>query len=334
MSRSIKFAVLLGGILGAWSCAPYGTAEQPPAATEVKQATADEIAAWIKNLDDPRYRTREEATQHLLAAGEPALETLLVVANGDRPEPADRAIWILRRVGRSRDNDLAMAALGRLVQLQNRPAIVAKAESDLAERSISACQQRLGPLGAEIESQLAPIDIATMAPVLIVRLGDKWQGTTDDLRQLAQLRHIRHFRLEGFPISDDVVKLFAEKEKLAYLQLVNTKVTPDAVDAIKVKHPETSVLVRNQALLGVSAANHPAGVMVTSVRPGTAAANAGIVEGDIIATIDGHPLPDFDRLTVRIAQHRPGDKIDVEIIRNNERMKLIPVLGSWAGQEQ
>jgi serine protease Do len=72
--------------------------------------------------------------------------------------------------------------------------------------------------------------------------------------------------------------------------------------------------------------------LVTDVRPGTAAATAGIVIGDVIATIDGHSLPDFDRLTVRIAQHQPGDKIDVEIIRGEKKMKITVTLGSWAAQ--
>ena len=61
-------------------------------------------------------------------------------------------------------------------------------------------------------------------------------------------------------------------------------------------------------------------------------AAAGIVPGDVIATIDGHALPDFDRLTVRIAQHRPGDTVDVEIIRGEERKKLAVTLGRWTDQ--
>ena len=296
-------------------------------------AKADEIAGWIKNLDDARYLAREDATQHLLSAGAIAFDPLLVVANGDRPEPADRAVWIMRRQGRSRDSDLALAALDRLVQLQNRPVIVAKAEADLAERSVALCEQRLGPLGAEFGMQIEMVDPPNVAPVLTVRLGEKWHGVAEDLRPVSQLRQQRHFRLEGKAIGDDVVKMFAEKEKLAFLQLVNTKVTPDAVDAFKLRHPDATVHVRNQALLGVSAENHAAGVRVMTVQPGTAAAAAGIVPGDIIATIDGHQLPDFDRLTVRIAQHQPGDKVDVAIIRNNERMDLQIVLGSWPNQE-
>ena len=332
MNGLIKRIVVLAGLINVLACAPIVRAEERPAASEAKPATADEIATWIKSLDDARYRAREEATQHLLDAGAAALDPLLVVANGDRPEPADRAIWIMRRMGRSRDNILALAALEHLVQLQNRPGIVAKADAELTDRSVSACEQRLSPLGAEMASQLEPVE-AAMVPVLLVRLGEKWHGTNDDLRQVAQLRQLRHFRLEGAPIGDEVVKMFAAKEKLAYLQLIDTKVTPAAVDAVKDKHPDAVVYVRNQALLGVAAETHAAGVMVIMVQQGSAAANAGILQGDIIATLDGSPLPDFDRLTARIAQHQPGDKVEVEIVRNDKRLKLTPVLGSRPEQE-
>ena len=170
---------------------------------------------------------------------------------------------------------LRSPALERLVQLKNRPGIVAKAESDLTERTVVLCEQRLGPLGAEVNMVIDRIDATTVGPVLVVRLGEKWQGTQDDLRRVSQMRQQRNFRLEGAAIDDNLVKMFAEKEKLAYLQLINTKVTPDAVDLLKTKHPDATVHVRNQALLGVSAENHPAGVLVTfvhaPVRPQTRA---------------------------------------------------------------
>ena len=164
--------------------------------------------------------------------------------------------------------------------------------------------------------------------LLVVRLGEKWRGTTEDLRHITKLKEVRYFRLEGAPVSDEVVKLFADKEKLSYLQLFDTKVTPDAVDAVKAKHPDAIVYVRNQALLGVAAETHPNGVLINTVVPGTGAAVAGIQKDDVITTIDGHAIPDFDRLTARIAQPKPGDKVDIEIIRIEKRMKFRPVLGS------
>lgn len=328
-----KLPGAIAWLIAILACACIVRADEAPPASEVKPPAAEEIAAWIIELDDAHYAAREQATQRLLTAGAAALDPLLAVANGVRPEPADRAVWIMRSFGRSRDNELAVAALERLVQLQGRPSIVANAESKLAELSILACQQRLSPLGADVGLQLEQIATAEAVPVLTVRLNEKWHGVAADLRQVSQLRQQLHFRLEGAPVGDDMVNLFAEKEKLAYLQLFDTKVTPAAVDAVKKKHPDAIVYVRNQALLGVSAENHAAGVLVMFVQPGSAAATAGILPGDIIASLDGHKLPDFDRLTVHVAQHQPGDKIDVEIVRNEKRMTLKVVLGSRAGQE-
>jgi hypothetical protein len=292
---------------------------------------AEQIAAWIKDLDDQRYQVREEASQHLVGAESAALDPLLTVANGDRPEPADRAIWIMRRFSHSKDEALSRAALEHLADLENRPSLVAKALTELAQRDINACQERLTPLGADLVMQIEPIDPPNVAAVLTLRLGSRWHGTTDDLLQVAQLKQQRYFRLEGAPINDEVAKMFSDKEKLSVLQLIDTKVSPTAVDAIKEKHPDATVYVRNQALLGVQAENHAAGVRVIFVQPNSAADKAGIKQGDVISTIDGHKLADFDRLTARIAQHQPGDKIDLEILRNEKPTTLQVVLGSRAG---
>lgn len=336
MRQRFQHWLLWSYAFAALICVPLAQADEPIAATQPERAkpaaTAEEIAGWIKSLDDARYKEREEATQHLLESGVAVLDPLLAVANGGQPEPADRAVWILRRLGRSRESDLALAALGRLVQLQNRPTVVAKAEVDLMERSLAICEQRLGPLGAEINRVQIQFNGLNIMPGLEVKLGERWRGKSEDLRALAELDQ-QYFRLEGAAINDDVAKLFAEKEKLGCLQLQNTKVTPEAVDLVKAKHPDATVYMRNQALLGVSAENHASGVMVAMVQPGSAAANAGIVVGDIIAKIDGHKLPDFDRLTARIAQHQVGDKIDVEVIREGKALPLKVELGTWPNQE-
>jgi hypothetical protein len=341
---------------GAWVCAedePSPTANSPagrelesPRHFDPKQQdsektppSADQISDWIKKLDDPLYQVREEATQHLTDAEAATLDPLLSTANGDRPEPADRAVWIMRRFSRSRNGELAMAALEHLTHVENQPTVVAKAQAELAERNVAACEAKLVPLGADLNIQIEPIDPPNAAQVLTLRLGDRWHGTTEDLRQVAELKHQRYFRLEGAAINDDVANFFADKEKLAVLQLFDTKVSSAAVDALKAKHPDAIIYLRNQALLGVSAENNAAGVRVMFVQPGSAAEKAGIKQGDIIATIEGHKLPDFDRLTARIAQHQPGDKVDIEISRfdpksnQNVAMQLNIMLGSRNAQE-
>jgi hypothetical protein len=120
--------------------------------------TAAEVADWIAQLDDNRYFVREQATRQLLDAGVAVLDPLLTAANGDRLEPADRAVWIMRRLGRSADNDQAIAALERMTQLRGRPHVVERAENDLVE----AYQKRLAALGAEIIVEPAQFEIANI----------------------------------------------------------------------------------------------------------------------------------------------------------------------------
>jgi hypothetical protein len=298
-------------------------------------AVSPEIAEWIGQLDDNRYLVREKATQALVEAGVVSLDPLLAVANSERLEPADRAVWIMRQLAKAPDNNQAIAALERLVQIKGRPALVEKADLELAERSVRACQERLAPLGAELTMEPRQFEVTSVVPLLSVTLGEKWRGTAEDLRCLAELRRQLYYRFEGEAVDDTVARFFEEKEKLAFAEFWKTKVTPAAVDAIKSRHPEARVYVRGRALLGVQARQdiHPAGVMVSRVEPGTAAFAAGIVAGDVIASIDGNSLPDFDRLTAHIAQHQPGETIPIEIIRGNDRRKVAVTLGSWPGQE-
>ncbi len=277
---------------------------------------------------------REAATQHLADAGAVALDPLLSVANGEHPEPADRASWILQRYSRSRDSELAFAALERLAQLKNAPSIAAKADAELAERALAVCQQRLTALGADVTVTIGQESVQSVVPMVFVRLGERWRGTPEDLRPLTKLKLQRFFRLEGSRINDDVVKMFAEKEKLAVLHLFNTSATPASIDVVKQKHPDAKLFVRNAAMLGVGGDTHASGVLVHEVPQGSGAATAGILPGDIITALDGQKIPDFDRLTAHIAQHQPGDKVEVAILRNEEVKKVTVVLGKRPENEQ
>jgi membrane-associated protease RseP (regulator of RpoE activity) len=163
-----------------------------------------------------------------------------------------------------------------------------------------------------------------------VVLGADWQGTADDLQCLSTLSHRQFFRLDGAAIGDNEVMMFAEKDDLLYLQLIQTRVTPAAVDAIKLRQPKATVYIRNQALLGIEGGNHlPQGVFVKTVPPGTGAAAAGIMPGDVITHLGDEDVPDFDRLTAHIGQCQPGKEITVTLIRGGDRLTKQVTLGQW-----
>jgi S1-C subfamily serine protease len=84
------------------------------------------------------------------------------------------------------------------------------------------------------------------------------------------------------------------------------------------------------------------GVLVASVRPNTGAAKAGLkaatnqvtvageswpAGGDVIVKVDGESVPTIERLIDVIAMKKPGDKIDLEVIRGTSHLHLSVTLG-------
>jgi serine protease Do len=58
------------------------------------------------------------------------------------------------------------------------------------------------------------------------------------------------------------------------------------------------------------------GVYITGVQPNSAAAAAGLREGDVIQHIDGIALNSSAEFSERIARHRPGDVVKLTYLRN------------------
>lgn len=58
------------------------------------------------------------------------------------------------------------------------------------------------------------------------------------------------------------------------------------------------------------------GVYITGVQTGSAAASAGLKEGDVIQSIDGIELSSSSEFSERIARHKPGDVIKLTYLRN------------------
>jgi len=85
------------------------------------------------------------------------------------------------------------------------------------------------------------------------------------------------------------------------------------------------------------------GVLVGSVKPGSAAAKAGLrggttqvvvagesyqLGGDMIVAVDGNPVASVDALREAIAAHKPGDRISLTVVRaDGKRTTVDAVLG-------
>jgi len=64
------------------------------------------------------------------------------------------------------------------------------------------------------------------------------------------------------------------------------------------------------------------GAFVQNVEPGSAGANAGIREEDIVIAVDGEPVGSSEELTVAIDAHAPGDTVTIEVVRGGSSTEL------------
>jgi len=71
----------------------------------------------------------------------------------------------------------------------------------------------------------------------------------------------------------------------------------------------------------------PSGLYITEVDESSQAYQAGIVEGDILISVDGTPITDMDSLNTLLYGYQAGDTVTVIIFRSGHQGKVDLVLG-------
>jgi C-terminal processing protease CtpA/Prc len=70
------------------------------------------------------------------------------------------------------------------------------------------------------------------------------------------------------------------------------------------------------------------GATIAQVYPAGPAARAGLQPGDVIQQINGHQVANGNDLVSALDQQHPGEKAELNILRNDEQTKLTATLGS------
>lgn len=71
------------------------------------------------------------------------------------------------------------------------------------------------------------------------------------------------------------------------------------------------------------------GVLVSNVRPGSAAEKAGLKRGDIITAINGEKIEDSNVLRNKVAGTMPGTEIKLTVLRRGQQMELSATLDEY-----
>ncbi len=74
------------------------------------------------------------------------------------------------------------------------------------------------------------------------------------------------------------------------------------------------------------------GVKLSGVSPESPAARAGIRGGDVIVGLGGMDVADLQGLTDALAAHRPGDEVEVRLLRDAQTITVRVTLGSRANR--
>ncbi len=271
-------------------------------------------------------------------SGPAALDQLQAAADADAPEPADRSVWILRRLSNTKETSLKRQALEHLANLKKRPQVAAAVRETLDTLQHQEAVEAIEQFGGNYVESEFMVQAGTIGLAGRLDLDSRWHGGDAGLVHLRHLNGMRMIRVIGTDISAGA--LFSELPQCESLQTVwlyGTKLTPDDVAKLrKLLRATVEIDYRRGALLGV-ASTTPDGAgpaIVRAVTPGSAAAVAGIQQGDIIQKFNGEALANFKGLTQKIGDHRPGDEVTLTVLRNGKPMEFKVKLGQWKTLEE
>ncbi len=69
------------------------------------------------------------------------------------------------------------------------------------------------------------------------------------------------------------------------------------------------------------------GVEVATVVPGGPAATGGLTRGDVVIGVDDHPTTSVAELQAAVGDRRPGDVVEITVVRDGERLTLVVSVG-------
>jgi serine protease Do len=79
--------------------------------------------------------------------------------------------------------------------------------------------------------------------------------------------------------------------------------------------------------------NGPEGALVSQVSPNSPAAKAGLQEGDVILSINGNPVDEYNQLRMTVSMMVPGDTANLKVFRNGQTLNIPVRVAEMPGEK-
>jgi membrane-associated protease RseP (regulator of RpoE activity) len=158
------------------------------------------------------------------------------------------------------------------------------------------------------------------------------QGLTDnEIRATRMFPHLEALYLMNSELSRETVLDFAERKELAQLLIRNCpNIDLATVNELQSLRTDMTVYFRSTAFLGVYGASvETQECRILQVEAGSAADRFGIRHGDVVKTLDGETVADFEQLVAMLGLRSAGDHIRLVLDRRGEEVEVEVTLGGW-----
>lgn len=155
----------------------------------------------------------------------------------------------------------------------------------------------------------------------------QWLKQHVDVRSAILLQGIIFGFIHTYGVLHSVLASFLGIAFALVYELRKTIVTPVTLHVLQNTAAMIGTLVMAQVIangpyLGVYGEANGRGCQLTQVQPGGSADRAGLRVGDIIVVVDNQQIFDFSNLKTAIREHRVGDTITVQYLRDDKTQRI------------
>lgn len=227
----MRFFAATSVALATLFCAPASAAAVAAQDAGGPTISAEQIDALVRSLDADEFLARETAMLQLLAAGPAVLDHLRPVLETGSLEATSRALFILKQLGASSDEQAQQGSwelLKNLAARQDAPVLVRRATvalEELVQQRKTTALAELEVLGARVVRGQFFNGIPLDEAVESLEVDDGFQGSDDDLRRLKWLSDVPKVVFSGTKVTDSWIAHAAAMPALEELHLYQAKVS-------------------------------------------------------------------------------------------------------------